>query len=100
MNYSKVAWKLREKIIYFSGELSTGLPKTACRFVAEMVYGIQARQSVMLTEVARCLEEPTTIKKTQERLSRQLAREGLGKVIQNNLLAKAAKRIKELSKNG
>ena len=95
MNYSKVAWKLREKIIYFSGELSTGLPKTACRFVAEMVYGIQARQSVMLTEVARCLEEPTTIKKTQERLSRQLAREGLGKVIQNNLLAKAAKRIKD-----
>ena len=95
MNNSKVAVKLREKIVHFSGELSKGLPKTARRFVAEMIYGIQARQSVMLTEVARSLEEPTTIKKTEERLSRQLAREGLGKVVQDNLLAKAAKQIKD-----
>lgn len=95
MNSSKVAVKLREKIVHFSGELSRGLPKTAHRFVGEMIYGIQARQSVMLTEIARCLEEPTTIKKTEERLSRQLAREGLGEVVQDNLLAKAAKQIKD-----
>lgn len=95
MNSSKVAVKLREKIVHFSGELSRALPKTAHRFVGEMIYGIQARQSVMLTEIARCLEEPTTIKKTEERLSRQLAREGLGEVVQDNLLAKAAKQIKD-----
>lgn len=95
MDSSKVAVKLRQKIVHFSGELSRGLPKPAHRFVAEMIYGIQARQSVMLTEVARCLEEPTTVKKTEERLSRQLAREGLGEVIQDNVLAKAAKRIKD-----
>ncbi len=95
MNSSKVAVKLREKIVHFSGELSRGLPKTAGRFVAEMIYGIQAGQSVMLTEVARCLEEPTTIKKTEERLSRQLGREGLGEVVQDNLLAKASKQIND-----
>jgi hypothetical protein len=95
MNSSKVAMKLREKIVHFSGELSRGLPKTAHRFVGEMIYGIQAKQSVMLTEIARCLEEPTTIKKTEERLSRQLAREGLGDVVQDNLLAQASRQIKD-----
>jgi hypothetical protein len=95
LNQLKVAVKLPEKILYFSGELSRGLPKTAQRFVGEMIYGIQARHSVMLTEIARCLEAPTTIKKTEEQMSRQLAREGLGKVVQDDPLAKAAKQIKD-----
>lgn len=95
MQGSKVAIKLRQKIAHFSGELSQGLPKTAGRFVAEMIYGIQAKQSVVLTEVARSLEAPATIKKTEERLSRQLARQGLGEVVQNNVLARAAKQIKD-----
>jgi hypothetical protein len=95
MQGSKVAVKLRQKIANFSGELSRGLPKAAGRFVAEMIYGIQARQSVLLTEVARSLEEPTTIKKTEERLSRQLGRHGLGEVIQHNVLAQASKKVKD-----
>ena len=95
MDSSKVAVKLREKVVRFSGELSKGLPKTAQRFVGEMIYGIQARQSVMLTDIARCLEEPTTMKKTEERLSRQLCREGLGRVVQDNLLAEAAGQISD-----
>lgn len=51
MKSSKVAAKLRAKIVHFSGELSKGLPKSAHRFVSEMIYGIQARQSVVLTKV-------------------------------------------------
>jgi hypothetical protein len=95
MQGSKIAVRLRGKIADFSGELSRGLPKAARRFVSEMLYGIQARQSVVLTEVARCLEEPISIKKSEERLSRQLAREGLAAIVQDNLLAQAANRIKE-----
>jgi len=95
MQGSKVAVRLREKIVHFSGELSRGLPKTAQRFVSEMVYGIQAKQSVVLTQVARALEEPISIKKSEERLSRQLSREGLGAVLRDNLLAKAAGRIQD-----
>ena len=90
MQGSKVAIKLREKIVHFSGELSKGLPKTAQRFVSEMAYGIQAKQSVVLTEIARALEEPISIKKSEARLSRQLARGGLATILQDNLLAHAA----------
>jgi len=72
MNYARIASKLRVQILQFSGELSRGLPKVARRFVSEMIYGIQARQSVRLTEVSRSLSEPIPIKKTEKRLSRQL----------------------------
>jgi hypothetical protein len=86
MDYSRIARKLRDRIAGFSGELSRGLPKVSGRFVREMVYGIQASQSVVLTKIARTLEEPISLKKLQERLSRQLLRQGLGQKIQKNLL--------------
>jgi hypothetical protein len=90
MDYSRMARKLRDKIGGFSGELSGGLPKTAERFVREMLYGIQASQSVVLTKIGRTLEEPIAIKKVEERLSRQLLRRGLGEKVQENLLKMAS----------
>jgi hypothetical protein len=90
MDYSRMARKLREKIARFSGELSRGLSKTASRFVSEMVYGIQASQSVVLTKIGRTLEETISIKKLEERLSRQLLRQGMGQRVQENLLEMAA----------
>jgi hypothetical protein len=57
MDYARIVLKLREQIIKFSGELSFGWPKVARRFIAEVVYGIQARQSVRLTEIARSLKD-------------------------------------------
>jgi len=70
MHYARTAHKLREQIIKFSGALSSGLPKTARRFVLEMIYGIQARQSVRLTEIGRALEEKIALRKTEYRLCR------------------------------
>jgi hypothetical protein len=79
----------------FSGELSAGLPKVARRFVAEMIFGIQARGSVRLTEVGRALGEEISLKKTEERLSRQLGRTRLDREIQRRLIEHAAERIEE-----
>lgn len=93
MDYSRMARKLRDKIAAFSGELSRGLPKTAERFVQEMVYGIQASQSVVLTKIGRTLEESISIKKVEERLSRQLLRRGMGQRVQRNLLEMASSLI-------
>ena len=44
----------------------------------------------MLTEIGRTLEDPISIKKLEERLSRQLLRKGLGQRIQKNLLSMGA----------
>jgi len=97
MHYAKIASKLREQIVRFSGELSSGLPKVTRRFVTEIVYGIQARQSVRLTEVARALGEKISLKKTHERLCRQLGKIWLGIKLTNALLRMGAERIRESS---
>jgi hypothetical protein len=55
--------------------------KVIKRFVKEMVYGIQVRGSVRLSEVARSLDEKISLKKVIERLSRNLGRNGLADAI-------------------
>jgi len=95
MDCARIAFKLREQIVEFSGELSAGLPKVLRRFMTEMVYGIQARQSLRLTEISRALGERDSVKKNVERLSRQLGRWGLWRLVTLRLLKMAAKRIGE-----
>lgn len=95
MYFAKTAQKLREQMVRFSGELSAGLPKVRRRFVAEMIFGIQARGSVRLTEVGRALAEKISLKKTEERLSRQLGRTSLDREIQRRLIEHAAPRIED-----
>jgi len=95
MKATKVARKLRDRLGRFSGDLSKGLCLPAQRFVSEMVYGIAAAQSVMLTEVGRTLEEAISLHKTHDRLSRNLQREGLGALVQRNVLALAAPQVQE-----
>ena len=77
MNVAKVTVKLKEQIHIFSGKLSTGLPRVAGRFLEEAIFGIQARQSLRLSEWGRALHEEIPLIKTITRLSRQLNRGGL-----------------------
>lgn len=95
MHYAKTASKVREQIIKFSGELTVGWPKVARRFLAEALYGIQARQSVHLTEIARALKEKIPLKKTQYRLSRQLGREDLERRVLNGISQMGAQRVEK-----
>jgi hypothetical protein len=95
MKATKIARKLRARIGRFSGDVSKGLGIVAQRFVSEMLYGMQASQSVMLTEIGRTLEEPISLSKTHERLSRNLQREGLGDIVQDNVLALAAPQVEQ-----
>lgn len=93
MNSTRVARNLRARIGRFSGDLSKGLCKPAQRFVGEMLYGIQASQSVMLTEIGRTFEEPVALRKTQWRLSRNLQRPELEMTVGDNLLRMASDRV-------
>jgi hypothetical protein len=93
MDHAKVAHQIREKIAEFSGKVSEGLPKTGRRMVQEVLYGVQSRASVRLSEIARSLDEQTSMRKVIERLGRQLNREGLREQVRENLLPLAAQRI-------
>jgi hypothetical protein len=71
------------------------MPKVGRRFITEALYGIQARQSVRLTEIARSLQEENALKKTQYRLSRQLGRRELWARLIRSLGSMGSERIKE-----
>jgi len=92
-NLSRIASRLREQMHGFLGKLR--LQKPARRFVLEAVYGIQTRQSVHLTEIARALAEPIPLIKTVNRLSRQAARKGLAEDLTRFVIEQGAPRIKE-----
>ena len=63
------------------------------RLVREVLYGVQARGSVRLSEIARSLGEATSLKKIIERLGRQLERRRLRQQVRANLLSLASARI-------
>jgi len=89
----QIGGKLRAKIHEFSGEVSLGLGKVKRRMVEEMIYGIQARGSVRVSEVARALEEEIALDKTHERLRRNLGDPAIREVVGSALLEQGAKRI-------
>ena len=95
MHYAKTASKLRDHIIRFSGELSFNWSKVVRRFLTEAIYGIQARQSVRLTEIARSLGEEIPVKKTQYRLCRQLGRQGLGSQVMDKICRMGARSVEK-----
>lgn len=95
MNFSHLANKLRNKITRFSGILSQDLDKTARRFVEEAVYGMIASQSVMLTEMGRQLESRVSLKKIEERFSRQLIKPRLWDSLHQRILSMASSRVKD-----
>jgi hypothetical protein len=70
---SKLGSKIKQQISRFAGQLATGLNKTGRRFVAEMLYGIQAAKDVKVSNVARSLNESILLIKTENRLCRNLA---------------------------
>jgi hypothetical protein len=97
MNVTKVTGRLKEQIHLFSGKLSTGLPKVATRFFQEAIFGIQARQSLRLSEWGRALHEEIPLIKTINRLSRQLNRSGLWASITTKVLQLAKDKISDES---
>jgi hypothetical protein len=92
---SKLAFKLRRQINKFSGYVSTGLDKTARRFIREAVYGILYSQTVLLTEIGRSLQSLVKLKKIEERFCRQLKKADLWDTVHRQIATDAAPRIGE-----
>jgi len=74
---SKLSGKIKAQITRFASRLSQGWSRPKRRFLAEMLYGIQAAQDVKVSEVARSLNESIALIKTENRLCRNLAAEDL-----------------------
>jgi len=85
-NYNTIGNQIKGKILRFSEKISKGLKKTQRKFVADMLYGISGSKSCVLTEIGRSLKEDIELKKTEERIARNLKEFSDEKtIVQNHL---------------
>lgn len=92
-NDSKVAGKIKDQIKNFCNDLTFRLKEPQRKFVRHMIYGIQARKDVKLSNISRALEEDIALIKTENRLSRNLKGKDLVFSISNEILKRGAKRV-------
>jgi hypothetical protein len=71
-NYSTLGHNLKRGIFNFSERISKGFRKPIQKFITDMVYGLIATKSCLLTKISRGLKEDIALDKTVERLSRNL----------------------------
>jgi hypothetical protein len=93
MNTSQTAFKTRDQLSKYLGIFSPHFSKPTQSFLADMLYGLQAAKDIKLSCIGRELEEDIPLKKTEERLSRNLLREGLDEGIFRAIAKEGAKRI-------
>jgi hypothetical protein len=93
MQDNKIRSRLKAQLSKFTRQLSEGLSKPLEKFVGEMLFGIQARQDVKLSNVARSLEEDIPLIKTEDRLSRNLQAKALESHLGPRLARLASRRV-------
>lgn len=72
INYNRLGYEIKRDLTKFSAKISRGLKRPHEKFIHQMIYGILAGNKLHLSEIARSLKENITLKKTIERLSRNL----------------------------
>lgn len=70
--YNTLNHNLKRGILKFSEKISKNLSRPEFKFVSQMIFGMLSSQSCMLSEIGRRLGETATLKKTIDRLSRNL----------------------------
>ena len=92
---SKIAGKIKAQITRFSNRISRGLKRPKRKFIAQMLFGIQASKDVKLSNISRSLKEDIALIKTENRLSQQIGKEDLTEDINDKLIEEGRWRIKE-----
>lgn len=72
INYNRLGYEIKRDLSNFSSKISKNLKRPQEKFIHQMIYGIIAGNKLHLSEIARSLKENITLKKTIERLSRNL----------------------------
>lgn len=95
INYNRLGYEIKRDLSNFSLKISKKLNRPQEKFVQQMLYGILAGNSVHLSEIGRALKETITLKKTIERLSRNLHAFDGEQTLVNNYLSKVKQHVKD-----
>lgn len=96
LNYNRLGYKIKRNLTNFCTKISYGLKRSQQKFIHQMIYGILAGNKVHLSEIARFFKEDITLKKTIERLYRNLhSFEKKQSLMMHNYLALVKQYMKE-----
>ena len=88
-------WNLVLQVSNFAKKISQKLNRPQQKFVHQMIYGILAGNKLHLSEIARSLKENITLKKTIDRLSRNLTAFDEKESVMQDYLSLVKQHIKE-----
>ena len=72
VNFTSNTYQMKREILTFSNKISKNLSKPDKKFTADMIYGMLAAKSCLLTDIVDQLHEDTKKINSMERLSRHL----------------------------
>lgn len=70
--FAQSIYTTKRSIFHFASKLSKGLQKPNKNFILDMLFGLAKGKSVLLSDIARALEEPIDTLQTVKRLSNRL----------------------------
>lgn len=94
-NYTMNSYEVKRDLINFSKKISRGLKKSEEKFVMDMMYGIGASGSTLISEISRNLKEQIKLGNTIERLCDNLIKFDKEEIIMNNYYNEVKKEISE-----
>lgn len=95
INYNRLGYEIKRDLANFSEKISNGLKRPQSKFLLQMIYGILAGNKLHLSEIARSLNENITLKKTIDRLSRNLSAFKEKETVMKNYISEVKKQINE-----
>ena len=93
-NFTSYTYQMKREILTFSNQISRNLSKPEKKFTADMIYGILASESCLLTDIVDQLHEDTKKVNSVERLTRHLNK-GIPAVALKSYLSTVRKLIPE-----
>ena len=95
INYNRLGYEIKRDLTNFSTKISKGLKRPQQKFIHQMLYGILAGNKLHLSEISRSLKEHISLKKTIERLSRNLNAFDEKQAFMQNYLSLVKQHVKE-----
>lgn len=96
-NFTTNTYEMKREILNFSKKVSDGINKSTSKFVMDMQYGLAKGGSVLISNIARSLDENIKLNYTIDRLCDNLANlyQDEKEMIWNNYLNEVSKKIEK-----
>ena len=96
MNDSTIAFRAKEQLGKFLGKVFTHFSRPKQKFLADMLYGIQASGDTQLSSIMRAInDDPAMRHAVEKRLSPNVADEDIGDEVDKAILAEGSRHVRD-----